>query len=222
MKYFSLLATLGALTMSAMPAGAAVLYNNGAATAFSNRCADDSGDCGGQGTWTVFDDFTIGAASNVTRISWTAVLAGGTSDLNDVRAWIYNADPVFDGGTLLYAIAPQGGNPTAAGDVSGRAAHNLEMFVDLFLESGTYWLGIQHNTDVTFGSVACAGICSGNSTQWQNDGAGFRLGPHVEYAFMIEGEAARVPEPASLALCGIGIAVLAVARRSAKRRLAAA
>lgn len=201
----------------AAPASAALLFSNGPATGDSSRCAEDSGAC--SGAWTVFDDFTLGSNSTITSISWTAVLYGGLADFNGARAWIYSADPVFGGGTLLATVAVQGANPTANGLGSGFFDLTLNTSIDL--TAGTYWLGLQHDTDNNFATVARSSTGTGAvATQWQNDGAGFRNGNQPSLAFRIDGRelVSDVPEPTSIALAGLALSALVWSRkRSAKQ-----
>ena len=195
------------LTFQVVPAKASTIYNNGAAASDSTRCAEDSGQC--DGTWTVFDDFVVSSASTVTDIFWTSTFYGGLSDFNGIRAWIYDADPVFGGGNLLHTIGTQGGNPSANGGFFDVQLTGLS----INLLAGTYWLGMQHDTTSNYATVACiSGGCgnTGTSTQWQNDGAGFRNADGKEYAFRLES----VPDSGSaLALLSFGLIAFSALRR---------
>jgi hypothetical protein len=86
-----------------------VLYSGGPATGNTNRCAEDSGAC--SASWVVYDSFTLAAQSHVDSVSWTAVLFGGLGDYRGGRAWIYDNDPAYQGGTLLATIATQSNAP---------------------------------------------------------------------------------------------------------------
>jgi hypothetical protein len=193
------------LAFQAAPAKANTIYNNGAADADSGVCADDSAAC--FGTWTVFDDFVVSSATTVTGIFWTSALWGGSSDLDSIRAWIYDADPVFGGGNLLHTIAPQDGSPS--GHDALNDFYGFDLFFDVQLTGlsinllpGTYWLGMQHDTISDQATVACIlDGCgnTGNSTQWENDGLGPRNFRGNEYAFRLEGNIAAVPDSGTLA-----------------------
>lgn len=184
-------------------ASAAVIYDNGVATGDSNRCAETSGAC--SGTWTIFDDFTLSADSEITSISWIANLYGGESDYNSSNIWVYDNDPVFNSGTLLFSYS-------SAGVVTSNAL-GFDFFditlngLSEVLSAGSYWLGIQHDTTANFATVAQTGFID-NATQWQNGGAGARFDAQPEFAFIIEGNAVEVSEPSILALFGLGLLLL--------------
>jgi hypothetical protein len=199
------------VAFQAGPANAATIYNNGSGFADSTRCAEDSGACAG--TWTVFDDFVVSSPTILTDIFWTSTLYGGLADFNGIRAWIYDADPVFGGGNLLHTIGTQAGNPTANGFFFDVQLTGLT----INLQPGTYWLGMQHDTTSNFATVACiVGGCesAGNSTQWQNDGTGVRLVNGREYAFSLESNITAVSDGgAGVWMLVLGLAVIALGYR---------
>ena len=200
------------LGLMAFGAQAAVVYNNGAAAGDSGRCAETSGACGG--TWTVFDDFTLSSAATITDIKWTVFLTAGLGDYTGARAWVYSADPVFGSGVLLNTVVAQLGAPTQSS--LGGNFYDIDLSgLSISLGAGTYWLGMQHDTTSSFAAVACTEPCSGHSTQWQNNGIGYRLGDNDDngrkYAFSLESNA--VPTPATVALLSIGLVGIGAARR---------
>ncbi len=234
------------LAFQAAPANANPIYNNGAAYYDNGLCAQystvDVPSC--PGTWTVFDDFELSSSTTLTDIFWTAVLYGdpdfsdqedpypGSSELIDIRAWIYDVDPMSG----LTPPMPLHEIPAQVGDRSANVFLNSLYGADIFyevqltllnidLEPGMYWLGMQHRTHGGIASVACVGdddvnFCgseSGNSTQWQDvDGAVVRSVIGNEHAFRLEGNIAAVPDSGTLApLVGLVWAAMFVWRRQA-------
>lgn len=159
---FMKMAVAGLVLGASSFANAGLIFNNGSAISDSSRCAETSGAC--SGTWTIFDDFTVTNDSHITSVSWTAILYGGISDYNFSNIWFYDNDPVFDAGKLLFSHS-------AAGIVVANSlrANAFDITLSGFSKlptSGTYWLGIQHNTDTNYGTVATTGRTI-NATQWQ-------------------------------------------------------
>lgn len=214
----SVTSVLAGLLLNCSAQGA-IIYDNGAAAKDSGRCAVTAG-CGS--VWTVFDDFALNSAQTITDIHWTVVLAGGIADFNGVRAWIYNADPVFGGGTLLATIPLQGGAPTLNAPLNAifssifyrTAYYDVDLSaLSINLAAGTYWLGMQVDTNWFPASIACTANCySGNSTQWADDGATYKAIPGQNYAFTLEGTTS-VPEPLTFPLVLTGLALIGFQHR---------
>jgi len=186
---------------------AGLIYDNGSAIGDSFRCAETSGVC--SGTWTLFDDFIVSDDSNITSITWTAILYGGLADYNFSNIWIYDNDPVFNSGSLLFSHSGAG-TLVANGLINNAYDISLTGFSEM-LTSGTYWLGIQHNTTSNYGTVARSGNPI-NATQWQNSGSGSKYASQPELAFRINGIPTDVPEPSTLAIFALGIMGLASRR----------
>lgn len=211
---FLIAAAFAALSTGAT---AAPVYDNGAAGANSNRCAEDSFAC--TGSWVLYDNFSLAKNTNVTGISWTAYLYDGISDYMGVRAWIYSADPVFGGGQLLHTVGVQKNAAVKNNALSGNAYLVSLTGLDIDLAAGSYWLGMQNDTKKGYGTIACAVVCNtGNATQHGFNAKGnkvdYRFSIGHELAFSIDGAAiAAVPEPASLGLFAAGLFGAALMRR---------
>lgn len=205
-----------AVAILCAPAHAGVVYDNGAPTRNSLRCADDGGPCAA--AWFVYDDFAIATTTTISAVHWTAHLTGGLSDFRSTEAMIFSGDPVFGSGQLLHTIT----QPAALtrNTLHAKAYDVLITGLDITLAPGTYWLGMHHHMRSDSASVYCARNCvGGNSTQAGYHGPRmvYRHAPKLDYAFAIEGREHAAPvavsEPGSLGLAGAGLLCLGLLQR---------
>lgn len=215
-------AALAAFALSSQ-AQAGVVYDNGAPTRDSLRCADGSGRCGA--AWVVYDNFDLSSSITISAVRWTAYLTGGLADFRGARAFIYGADPVYGDGKLLYTMTQP-----ATASRNGLHANAYDMVIgglDITLKPGSYWLGMAHQTSANFASVYCARNClGGDSTQAGYHGMRvvYRNRSAHDYAFAFEGHVqvpgVQVAEPASLGLFGAGLLCMGWLQRASRRRTA--
>jgi hypothetical protein len=199
---------VGTLCVSA--AQAAVLYENGPLSGSSGFCDQGPSGCGGSGTWTYYDDFTLTSPSIVTGFDYTDWFYEGTpADYVQTNWSVWDSDP-------FTAAAPLATGTTAATITPNGPPSVQYLFtvtgvnpLNLVAPPGTYWLGI--NNTVRNGAITTAA----ESTHLprnakQSDGVTHFFNNYPDRAFRIYGNV--VPEPSAAALVFVGVVVIGCRR----------
>ena len=172
---------------------------------------------GGFGNFaTLYDDFTLGPAI-VDDVHWTGGYFGGqptTITAFTITFWSDNAGQ--PGVQLLSETIPGNANETFVGnEPSGPIyTYSVDLSIPFLATGGTqYWLSIV--PDVGFPPQWGWHTGTGGDGIAYQDFFGSRFQVPVDFAFDLTGAA--VPEPASLALVGLGILALTAFRRRSRQ-----
>jgi hypothetical protein len=169
----------------------------------------------------VAGDFTLGAASNVSSISWVGASEFFQfADLTNMPSFEINIYDASFNNVFSTTVATSSLGQTILGpSFNGANEYELTYTGSVNLGAGSYWLNVgavmtDPSADAfawSFGGSATgdlAGDFGTNGTGW-TPFSGLQ-----EVAFRLEGSA--VPEPATMAVLGLGVAALARRRRSSK------
>jgi hypothetical protein len=158
----------------------------------SNSCISGPGDCSGSGTWTVYDNFPLSAATILTGFTnWN--YAVGTTTYGSTTWSLWSNNPAL------------GNNPLFSGNSVGTMAVDNGTFkvtvanLAVQLAAGNYWLGINQ---VITGNSPWTYATGAQSLQdaIQKDGGVNTFTAQQGMAFTLDGTAVNVPEPATLPL----------------------
>jgi PEP-CTERM motif len=206
-----------------------VIWNNGAPLSISTNCDSSPDVCNGpvgNSGWTVYDNFSISAATTITSFTYdSSFLSGSASDYLSTNWSIWALDPITSLEFSFSAFAT--GNATAtlstdsSGAVTATAFSVSGISVDL-TTAGTYWLGYDNVLDSNASNPKTLAVLSNDSIdlpgyeQTSNDGT-VAFDESGNTVFTISGTldsaggggGTPTPEPSTWALAGLGLAYLA-------------
>ncbi len=219
MRIATILATIAAIPLVFGQAQAALLYSN------PPRLGDDqNGNCvpiGCFGNTIQYDAqrFTLATGATVDALGTNVILIDTAVGAVVTMDWWILDDDGVDGrpGTVLYSGSAT--PDSAAGPVGTFwATWNYHFTIsDAELTAGDYYLALRASgptpyTEFLSVGEAASGAAStdDNGMTWENFGHG---GDNPSWSILVEGTAHDAPEPATLALFGLGLTTLACLRR---------
>ncbi len=160
--------------------------------------------------WTVYDDFTLANAAAINHVSFYEGLTGSSPFNGSFTFSVYKYNGPQSVGSLVSSatINPDAYTAVQTGSGWGGNIYHVDFsMADMTLGAGHYFLSFYALGNMDFRAVGNS--TSGNFIQYygntyQNTGAG-------DLGFRLEGNA--VPEPGSVALFGLGLAGLLMAKR---------
>jgi len=195
---------------------AGILLDTGAPNQVSKKCVAES--CYGTGEWWAISKFEASESWDITGFEFFANDAGSVGLTNyESTSW-----KIFSSTFALNSIALFKGESVASANENTVNGVNVTSFllndIDITLAAGTYFLAQHHDFNDT-STVYTAMETGTNGTFYNTDLTNYSFSINEQVAQKIYGKITAVPEPALMALFGLGLLSLGFSGKKKKCKL---
>jgi hypothetical protein len=197
-----------------------LLWTNGAPASVSTNCDSTPDHCpGGDGGWTIYDNFTLSVSTLVVGLTFDSSFAAGSSADYLSSNWsIWDVDPM-GGSKSLGPLASGSAVASLSTDSIGATQFSIGG-LNLNLSANTYWLGYENVMANNSDNGRTSAVLSSNTVtlagfEQASDNGAFSFHYTGNTVFTIEGPA---PEPATWGLVMVGLAYIAKRRLKRERQ----
>jgi hypothetical protein len=200
------------LGMTALPAVANVIYNNGVPDLQAGWLSDAAGSVNGFYDYLeAADDFVLGSAVLLTDVHWWGAYAtSNTPETDSFTIRLFEDDGGVPQTTHFYEESGLTGNRVGTGTSIGPFdvyEYSADITPIVLAGGVTYWISIVNDTanDLDDAWYWAQAAFPGNAVQRDADGGSWTHFTNSELAFHLTGAREVVPEPASMVLLGLGL-----------------